>query len=76
MWEFIKLIKFKIMKKLYLYYIFVNLLGFAICSLDKYYAHSGLYRFSEKILASICLSGGAPGLILSCILFKHKVKKP
>ena len=63
------------MSNIWYYVIGINLLGFFLMGLDKYFAIKGHYRISENTLLSIVLIGGSLGSLLGMLLFRHKTKK-
>ena len=62
-------------KVILFYFIFINLLAFAIYSFDKYRAIKGSSRVSERELHTFSMIGGFLGATLSMTLFKHKIAK-
>lgn len=62
------------MKLLAVYFILINLLGFAAMGIDKQKAIRGLWRIPEKTLFSLALLGGSVGSILGMQVFRHKTK--
>lgn len=58
-----------------IYLISINILGFMLCSLDKYKAMCHKWRVPERVLLSISLLGGCFGVLVSMILFRHKIRK-
>ncbi len=57
-----------------LYVIFINLLGFILMKLDKYYAIKKQYRISEKTFFIIALLLGSIGVYAGIYTFRHKTK--
>jgi len=57
------------------YFIFINILGFITCIIDKYFAIKNKYRISEKILILISFLGGVFGFVIGMHLVRHKTKK-
>ncbi len=53
----------------------INILAFLLMGLDKAKAVFGKYRISEKGLLIPGLLGGAVGMVLGMLVFRHKVKK-
>ena len=53
----------------------INILGFILMGWDKYCAIKGYWRISENNLIGLSLLGGAIGILLGMILFRHKTKK-
>ncbi len=58
------------------YYLLMSLLGFVAMLIDKRKSVKGKWRISEKSLMIISLLGGALGVIVGMILFRHKIRKP
>ena len=57
-----------------IYYLIINLTGFAIMGIDKRKAIKGAYRIPEATLFCVALLGGALGTKLGMNLFRHKTK--
>ncbi len=57
------------------YLIFINIFGFVLCILDKYFAIKEKYRISEKLLFLISILGGVFGFVIGMYLVRHKTKK-
>lgn len=57
-----------------IYYLIINLTGFAIMGIDKRKAIKGAYRIPEATLFCVALLGGALGTTLGMNLFRHKTK--
>lgn len=62
------------MKFLLIYYLVINLIGFAIMGIDKQRAIRGAWRISEASLFLTALVGGALGCTLGMNHFRHKTK--
>ncbi len=56
------------------YLIFMNTVGFFVCATDKHAAMKNQRRVSERGLFAIALLGGAFGLWLAMLFFRHKTK--
>ena len=56
------------------YWIIINLIGFAIMGIDKKRAIRGAFRISEASLFLTALLGGALGCTLGMNHFRHKTK--
>lgn len=54
----------------------MGLLAFCLCGADKGRAARARRRISENTLLSIALLGGAAGLLLGMVVFRHKIRKP
>jgi len=57
-----------------LYILGINLLGFGLMKLDKYYAIKGKYRISEKTFFIISALLGSIGVYAGMYTFRHKTK--
>jgi len=57
------------------YFVIANILGFAVCGMDKYFARNDMFRVPEKVLLTLCFIGGAAGFYLGMHAFRHKTKK-
>lgn len=57
-----------------IYYLIINLIGFAIMGIDKRKAIKGAYRIPEATLFCVALLGGSLGTTLGMNLFRHKTK--
>ena len=57
------------------YFLIANILAFAVCGFDKYFAKNDMYRISEKFLITLCVLGGAVGFYAGMYTFRHKTKK-
>jgi len=62
------------MKFFVIYILIINLLGFILMKLDKYYAIKGKYRINEKTFFVIALILGSLGVYLGMYTFRHKTK--
>ncbi len=56
------------------YYVFINIIAFAMYGADKYFAKKDMWRISEKALLGIAAIGGAFGAFLGMETFRHKTK--
>lgn len=63
------------MEKLFVYFLIVNLVAFAVAGYDKYLAVNNKFRISEKTLFTIAFWGGSVGLLLAMLIFRHKISK-
>ncbi|MDF2546760.1 MAG: hypothetical protein K0R93_1658 [Anaerosolibacter sp.] len=54
------------------YLALVNIYGFVIMGLDKYYAKKHRWRISERNFFLTSLLGGAWGVLLGMKMFRHK----
>ena len=57
-----------------IYWIVINLAGFAVMGVDKKRAIRGAFRISEASLFLTALAGGALGCTLGMNYFRHKTK--
>lgn len=57
------------------YLVVVNIISFIAMGLDKKKAQRGRYRISESTLMALSVIGGASGVLLGMIVFKHKTSK-
>lgn len=57
------------------YLLFLNLLSFVLCGVDKHYAKCKKERVSEKIFYFLISIGGSFGFLLGMKCFHHKTKK-
>ena len=63
------------MTKLLLFIGGINFLSFALMGWDKYSAIKNNWRISEENLLGIAFLGGAFGIYLGMLIFRHKTKK-
>lgn len=63
-----------LMRYLIIYIITINLLGFLLMKLDKYYAKKGKYRIREKTFFIISGLLGSIGVYAGMYTFRHKTK--
>ena len=56
------------------YFVFVNLLGFALMGIDKKKAIKGAFRIPEATLFMVAIIGGSIGSILGLYTFRHKTR--
>lgn len=59
---------------IFVYFIILNLAGFALMGLDKYKARKHLWRIPEKTLFLASLLGGSTGTLIGMYLFHHKTR--
>lgn len=55
---------------------FLNFFCFLLVGYDKRRASKKLYRIPEKVFFLLALIGGAIGLYLGMITYRHKTRKP
>lgn len=60
---------------IYLFFLALNLIVFAIFGYDKFLAKNHKRRISENTLLSITFFGGTIGALLGMIIFRHKISK-
>lgn len=63
------------MEKLFVYFLIVNIVAFAVAGYDKYLAVNNKFRIPEKTLFTIAFCGGSVGLLLAMLIFSHKISK-
>lgn len=57
-------------------YIFViNMVAFLIMALDKVRARKDAWRIKEITMMLVALLGGATGILLGMVVFRHKINK-
>ena len=59
---------------LIIYFIVVNIVGFAIMGIDKRRAQKHVFRIPEATLFIIAIIGGSLGAILGMYSFRHKTR--
>ena len=59
---------------LIIYFIIVNIVGFAIMGIDKRRAQKHVFRIPEATLFIIAIIGGSLGAILGMYSFRHKTR--
>lgn len=62
-------------KNILIYYIVLNLVGFAVMYIDKQKAKKGKWRIPENTIFIITVLGGGIGTIAGMYKFRHKTKK-
>lgn len=62
------------LKIIFIYFIVINLIGFALMGIDKYKAIHHKWRISENCLIAIALIGGSIGSLIGMKSFHHKTK--
>ena len=58
-----------------IYILVINIIGFGLMKLDKYYAIKGKYRISEKTFFIIATFLGSIGVYAGIYTFRHKTKR-
>lgn len=56
------------------YFILLNILGFALMGIDKRKAIKHLWRIPESVLFIVAIIGGSVGCIIGMQLFRHKTR--
>ena len=59
---------------LLVYFVSVNLIGFAFMGIDKYTAKKRAFRIPEATLFIIAIIGGSIGSLLGMYAFRHKTR--
>ncbi len=59
---------------LVIYFIMINIVGFAIMGIDKRKAIKRTFRIPEATLFTVALIGGSVGCILGMNIFRHKTR--
>ncbi|WP_265444140.1 DUF1294 domain-containing protein [Acetivibrio straminisolvens] len=59
----------------FLLFALINLVGFALSGIDKYKAARSLWRIQERTFFWLVLMGGAPGVYLGLLVFRHKTRR-
>lgn len=62
-------------KNIIIYFIVINIIGFAIMYIDKQKAKKGTWRIKEMTILIITILGGGIGTIAGMYTFRHKTKK-
>lgn len=57
-----------------IYFLIINISGFASMGIDKYKAKKHLWRTPEKVLFIIAILGGSIGSSFGMYTFRHKTK--
>lgn len=63
------------MKYLLLYLLIINIISFIVCYADKRAAIKHKSRVPEKRLFAFALLGGAVGMLLGMLFFRHKTRQ-
>lgn len=59
---------------LIVYFVFVNIIGFALMGIDKHKAKKRAFRIPEATLFIVAIIGGSIGSILGMYAFRHKTR--
>ncbi|AOZ96692.1 Uncharacterized membrane protein YsdA, DUF1294 family [Butyrivibrio hungatei DSM 14810] len=57
-----------------IYFVVVNIFGFALMGIDKRRARKSAFRIPEATLFSVAIIGGSLGSTIGMFFFKHKTK--
>lgn len=57
-----------------IYFILINITGFIITGLDKYWAIHKKWRVAEKRFLLLAVLGGGFGVYIGCLIFNHKTR--
>ncbi len=52
----------------------INVMGLLVCGFDKRQAVKRRFRVPGKVIVAVALTGGALGVLLGLLAFRHKVK--
>lgn len=63
------------MQNIIIYFIVINIIGFAIMYIDKQKAKKGKWRIPEKVIFIVTALGGGIGTISGMYTFRHKTQK-
>ena len=58
-----------------IYFVIINIIGYAMMGIDKDRAKRGAWRIPEKTLFACALLGGSLGTTLGMSHFRHKTKR-
>lgn len=64
----------QISKIVLIYFILINIFGFALMGVDKYKAKKHLWRIAEKTLFLVSILGGSIGTLAGMYTFHHKTR--
>lgn len=59
---------------LLVYFVSLNLIGFALMGIDKYKAKKRTFRIPEATLFIVAIIGGSMGSLLGMYAFRHKTR--
>ncbi len=59
---------------LIVYFVIVNIVGFALMGIDKHKAKKRAFRIPEATLFIVAIIGGSIGSILGMYMFRHKTR--
>lgn len=60
---------------MFLLFLILNIVAFALYGIDKFKAKRGSWRIPEAVLFGIAVLGGAIGAIAGMFCFRHKTRK-
>ena len=60
---------------MFLLFLILNIVAFALYGIDKYKAVRGRWRIPEAVLFGIAVPGGSLGAIAGMLCFRHKTRK-
>ena len=58
-----------------IYFLSINFLSFLLCGLDKWKSIHHRFRIPERVLLTLSFIGGAFGMLMGMLLFRHKTRK-
>ena len=61
---------------LLLFLTIINFTALIICGTDKLRAETGKMRIRERTLLTVSFFGGAFGMLIGMLIFRHKTRKP
>lgn len=59
---------------IFLLFTIINIAGFILSGIDKFKARRSLWRIPESTFFWLVLMGGAPGVYLGLLFFRHKTR--
>ena len=60
---------------MFLLFLILNIVAFALYGIDKFTANRGSWRIPEAVLFGIAVPGGTIGAIAGMFCFRHKTRK-
>ena len=60
---------------MFLLFLILNIVAFALYGIDKFKAKRGSWRIPEAVLFGIAMPGGTIGAIAGMFCFRHKTRK-
>lgn len=58
----------------FIYLVLINIIGFILTGLDKYWAVHHKWRLAEKKLLLLAVFGAGLGIFIGCLVFNHKIR--